>query len=129
MSSRVVSRISKLVAAEIVFAIHFILVAIVALGWLIPGFFYAHLTLLVLTISSEILLGYCILTRIEFGIRRKLDPALVFDKSCMVHYIRKWRGLAPRPSSALKLSFFKKNAFFFILLGLGALSLAYRFLF
>jgi hypothetical protein len=127
MNNRPVSHISQLVLAEIIFAIHFVLVAIVAVGWLIPGFFYTHLTLLVLTLLSEIFLGYCMLTRLEFGIRKQLDPTLIFDKSCMVHYIRKWRGLAPRPVSTLKLTFFKKNSFFFILLGVGALSIVYRF--
>jgi hypothetical protein len=127
MSNYSVSRIFKLAAADLFFFIHFVLVVIVAVGWLLPILFYTHLSLLLLTLLSEIFLGYCILTRLEFGIRRKLDPMLSFDKSCMVHYIRKWRGLAPRPPSTLKLSFFKKNSFLFILLALGLLSLANRF--
>lgn len=127
MNNRPVWRFSGLVAAEIIFIIHFVLVCLVAFGWLIPGFFYTHLALLILTLLSEMSLGYCILTRLEFGIRRKLDPTLLFDKSCMVHYIHKWRGLAPRPAPTVKLPFFKKNSFLFILLGLGIVSAIYRF--
>lgn len=123
-------KLSYKVAAEIVFSVHFLLVATVSLGWLIPGMFYIHLALLLATLLSEIFLGYCVLTRLEFGLRRKLDPTLVFDKSCMIHYLRKWRGLAPRPTTSLTapLSFFKKHTFLFILLTLALLSLGNRFL-
>lgn len=113
--------------ADFVFLTHLTLVCIVAVGWLIPGFFYVHLTLLIATFLSEIFLGYCPLTTLEFGIRKKLDPSLLFDKSCMVHYIRKWRGLGPRPVASNNTSFFKKNKFLFILLALGLLSFVYRF--
>lgn len=115
------------IAADFVFLLHLILVCIVAVGWLIPGFFYVHLILLLATFLSEIFLGFCPLTTLEFGIRKKLDPSLLFDKSCMVHYLRKWRGLGPRPLVSNKSSFFKKNSFIFILLILGILSFAYRF--
>ncbi len=98
--------------ADFVFLVHFALVVIVALGWLFPALFYIHLILIILTVFSEIFLGYCLLTRMEFGLRKKIDPTLSFDRSCIVHYLRKWRGLAPRPASTAKMSFFKKTAFF-----------------
>ena len=113
--------------ADFVFLVHLILVCIVAVGWLVPGLFYVHLAILLATFLSEIFLGYCPLTTLEFGIRKKLDPSLLFDKSCMVHYLRKWKGLGPRPIVTTKVSFFKKNSFLFILLALGLLSFVYRF--
>lgn len=113
--------------ANFVFIIHLVLVCLVTFGWLIPGFFYFHLILLLATLFSEIFLGYCPLTRWEFGIRKKLDPTLSFDKSCIVHYIRKWQGLGPRPVGDTKKSFFKKNSFIFVLLVIEASSIVYNF--
>lgn len=113
--------------ANFIFLVHLILVCIVTVGWLIPGFFYLHLSLLLATFLSEIFLGYCPLTRMEYAIRHKLDPTLLFDKSCMVHYLRKWRGLGPRPVPTAPPTFFKKNSFTFILIAIALLSLTYNF--
>jgi hypothetical protein len=121
-------RIFYRVSADFVFLIHFALVCVVSVGWLIPGFFYLHISLLLATFLSEIFLGYCPLTQAEFYLRRKLDPTLFFDKSCMIHYLRKWRGLGPRPAPATPPTFFKKNSFTFILLSIAILSAAYNFL-
>lgn len=121
-------KIIQKLTADFIFFVHLTLVCIVLVGWLIPVLFYTHLSLLLATLLSEIFLGYCLLTRLEFGIRRKLDPTLLFDKSCIVHYIRKWRGLGPRPVVTTKKSFLKKNSFLFILLALGILSLTFRLL-
>ena len=119
-------RLAYRLTAEFIFIIHLILVCIVAVGWLVPKLFYLHLTLLLATLFSEIFLGYCPLTRMEYTLRRKIDPTLLFDKSCMVHYIRKWRGLPPRPAVTQPISFFKKNSFLFILAALAILSFVYR---
>jgi hypothetical protein len=124
-----VMRISYRFTADFVFLVHLTLVCVVAVGWLIPQLFYLHLTLLLATLCSEIFLGYCILTRMEYAIRHKLDPMLLFDKSCIVHYLRKWRGLAPRPIIITKPTFFRKNSFLFILISLAVMSFGYNFLF
>jgi len=126
-NSSAVMRISYRLTANFVFLIHLILVCILVVGWLLPGLFYLHLTLLLATFLSEIFLGYYLLTHLEFGIRKKLDPTLLFDKSCIVHYIRKWRGLTPRPVATTSPSFLKKNGFIFILLALGILSFSFRY--
>jgi hypothetical protein len=115
------------VSADFVFFIHLLLIFTVAFGWLIPGLFYTHLTLVVLTLLSELLWGYCLLTRLEFGIRKKLNPALLFDTSCIIHYVRKWKGLAPRIISSDKKSFLKKNGFLITLIVIGAASFFYKF--
>jgi len=113
--------------ANFVFVLHFILVLVVVFGWLIPGdFFYVFLIFFSLTLISEILLGYCVLTKIEFDLRKKIDPDKKFDKSCIVHYIRSWRGLSPREPVINKNNFFQKNSFIFIMLGLLSVSLLWR---
>lgn len=121
MDKKFIMKLNSKITADFVFTIHLILVCIVALGWLIPGFFYVHITLLLATFLSEIFLGYCPLTTLEFGIRKKLDPSLLFDKSCIIHYLRKWRGLEPRVSTTKNISFLKRNSSLFILFMLGIL--------
>lgn len=113
--------------ADLVFLVHFGVVSIVAIGWVVPGFFTFYVSILVTVLLSEIFFGYCVLTKLEFGIRKKLDSSLIFDKSCIMHYILKWRGLAPRPISSTPASFFKRKSFSFILLLLGGVSSVFNF--
>ena len=56
--------------ANLIFTVHLVLVLIVSVGWLIPGFYYLFLGALVATFLSELFLGYCPLTFFEFGLRR-----------------------------------------------------------
>lgn len=113
--------------ANIIFVLHFLLIVIVSLGWLWNGFYFYHFGLLLATLASELFFGYCLLTRLEFGIRKKIDPNLLFDKSCIVHYIRKWRGLAPRPPVLASVSFWKKNSFLFIVCIIGSIGFVFNF--
>lgn len=114
-------------SADFVFVLHFVLVLIVVFGWLVPGrFFYVFLTFFALTLISEITFGYCVLTKIEFDLRRKIDPNQKFDKSCIAHYVRKWKGLPPREPFVGQKNFFQKNSFIFIMLGLLIISLLWR---
>lgn len=112
--------------ADIIFWVHLAVVLLVVLGWLWPKLFYPSIILLVATLLSEIFLGFCPLTRLEFGIRKKLDPNLTFDKSCISHYTRKWRGLPPREMREVMGSFFKRKSFLFVLLGLAAINITYN---
>ena len=112
--------------ADFVFWIHLGVVLLVVFGWLWPILFYPSIILLAATLLSEIFLGFCPLTRLEFGIRKKLDPRLSFDKSCISHYTRKWRGSPPREMREVVGSFFKRKSFLFVLLGLAAVNIAYN---
>ncbi|MFA7216583.1 MAG: DUF2784 family protein [Candidatus Paceibacterota bacterium] len=116
-----------LFSANLIFVVHFLLVLVVAFGWLIPGkFFYVFLTFFVLTFISEIAFGYCALTKIEFDLRRRIDPDKKFDKSCIAHYIRSWRGLPPRESFITQKTFLQNNSFIILMLGLLLVSLLWR---
>lgn len=112
--------------AGIIFSAHFVLVLIVAVGWLVPGLFYLHTALLAATIMSEILFGYCVLTRLEFGLRKKLNPDAVFDRSCIAHYTRKWRGLHPRPAIIGRPNLRQRWQFTAILVAIAAASFTYN---
>ncbi|HEY4480322.1 MAG TPA: DUF2784 family protein [Candidatus Paceibacterota bacterium] len=114
--------------ADLVFIVHLGLVLLVVFGWLIPALFYFFLGALVATFLSEIFLSYCFLSRMEFNLRKKIDPAKIYDKSCIVHYTRVLFGLPPRLASVTPVGFFKKNSFKFVLLTLFVVSISYRVL-
>lgn len=79
--------------------------------------FYLFLTLLIATALSEIIFGYCILTKWEFDLRRKLDQNKQFDTSCIFHYVRAIFGLPPRvPVNKDKAGFLKKYSSLLVLL-------------
>jgi hypothetical protein len=79
--------------------------------------FYLFLLLLVSTALSEIIFGYCILTKWEFDLRRKLDQNKQFDTSCIFHYVRAIFGLPPRaPVNKAEAGFFKKYSSLLVLL-------------
>ena len=48
---------------------------LVIVGWAIPGLVYVYLPLLLTSLVAERLLGYCVLTKWEFAIRKRLYPA------------------------------------------------------
>lgn len=103
--------------ANTIFIFHFALVLIVCLGWIFPSLFYIFITLLFATALSEIFLGYCILTKWEFDIRRKMQPTKQYDTSCIFHYSRVLIGLPPRiPVNKKESGFFKKYSSLLILL-------------
>ena len=112
--------------ARLVFALHFALVLVVSVGWLIPGLFYVYLFAFIATLYSELFLGYCPLTRLEFSLRKKVNPNLVFDKSCIVHYVRALFGLKPREAGTAPKTFFKKYSFIFVLSGIFAVSIIFK---
>lgn len=123
-------RFALLTAAGAVFAVHLAVVIIVSVGWLVPSLFYVYIALFAATLYAELFLEHCPLTRLEFGIRRRLDPTRVFDTSCIMHYGRAFFGKLPRPSAdpARKTTFLKAHSFVFVLSGVFVASLVYRFL-
>lgn len=112
--------------AGLIFVIHLAVVLIVSLGWLIPSLFYIFLILIITSIISESSLHYCFLSKLEFGIRKKIDPTRIYDKSCIIHYTRALFGLGPRIPPKQPQPFLKRNTFIFILLGIFVLGISYR---
>jgi hypothetical protein len=81
--------------ANSIFFFHFILVGIVAIGWLFPQLFYVYVTVLVLILSSWMLFGHCLFTKWEFDLRRKYNPKLSYDDATcddeyIMYYIQKF---------------------------------------
>src|SRR5574340_1079932 len=95
------SRIEIQILANIVFLIHLILVIIILFGWYFPSIKYIYLLSLVLTLISEAVFGYCVLTKWEFDLRKKLEPDLKYNYSFVSYYAYKYLGINP-PEKLIK---------------------------
>jgi hypothetical protein len=84
-------------AAETVFLSHALAVSIITLGWAIPALYPIHLVLLFGGGVLQMMLGHCFLSRWEFALRRKLDPAISYDSAYITHYMRVLFGDQIRP--------------------------------
>jgi len=79
--------------AEIIFLVHIAVVAILLFGWLVPGLWPFYFTLLVATLISDLYFGYCILSKWEFDLRKRIDPDLKYDYSFTSYYTYKLTNL------------------------------------
>ncbi len=72
--------------ADLLFAIHLLTVAIILFGWAIFSIRIMYLTVIFLTLVSEIYLSYCPLTKWEFDLRKKHNPNLNYDYAFLNYY-------------------------------------------
>ena len=83
------------ILANIVFLIHLVLVFVILFGWYFPKIKYVYLSSLVLTLLSELVLGYCTLTKWEFDLRKKLEPNLNYNYEFAAYYAYKFFNVNP----------------------------------
>lgn len=112
--------------ANLVFIVHFALVLILTVGWLVPGMYYFFLGVIVTVFLVDVTLGYCPLTLWEFNIRKKLNPAKIYDKTFTAHYLRALVGIKPKIEVIESKNFFKKHSFKFTLIGLFLLGTSFH---
>lgn len=72
--------------ANLVLLVHLILVFVILFGWYFPAIKYFYLASLILTLLSESFYGYCILTKWEFDLRKKVEPDLDYDYAFLSYY-------------------------------------------
>jgi hypothetical protein len=75
--------------ADIICLIHLLVVILVLFGWLILSLWYVYMLVLVGTLFSELWFTYCFLSKWEFDLRRKTNPALDYDYSYTSYYTYK----------------------------------------
>ena len=77
-------------AAEGIFLLHLCLVLLVVFfGWYIPALWPWYVAALVATLVSDLLFGYCILSKWEFDLRRKVNPDTDYDFAWATYYTYK----------------------------------------
>lgn len=72
--------------ADAIWILHLLVVVIALFGWTIPGIWLLYILVLASTLVSELVLSYCILSKWEFDLRKKVDPALKYDFSYTSYY-------------------------------------------
>lgn len=73
-----------------IFVFHILIVIIVLFGWLIPGFWYVYMGILVSTLLSDLVFGYCILSKWEFDMRKKINPRIDYDYTWATYYTHRY---------------------------------------
>ncbi len=109
----------KLLANGILF-IHCIVLAIVLFGWLVPKLWPFYMATLLGTLVFELALGYCVLSKWEFALRKKIDPQTDYDYSFSSFYTHKLT------QNHLSMKFFQVAATFFLVASLG-LNIYFKF--
>jgi Protein of Unknown function (DUF2784) len=79
-----------ILAADTLFVLHLILFLIVVFGWSIESIWGVYMTLLVLTLLSDIIFGYCLLSKWEFDLRKKIDPSIDYNFTWSTFYTHKF---------------------------------------
>ncbi|MBP6884720.1 MAG: DUF2784 family protein [Candidatus Pacebacteria bacterium] len=65
--------------ADILFVFHAVLFVLILAGFLFPALWYPYMAVLVLALASDILFGYCLLSKWEFELRRKWNPNIDYN--------------------------------------------------
>ena len=78
------------IIADIIFLAHFLVLVIALFGWLVPSLWYVYMTVLILTLLSDLAFGYCILSKWEFDLRKKINPELDYRYSWTTFYTYKY---------------------------------------
>src|SRR3989344_8629820 len=77
------------IGANLLFIFHFLVVVIISFGWLISSIWYVYMATLIITFFSEVILGYCFLSKWEFSLRKKINPEVNYDYSFTSFYTYK----------------------------------------
>ena len=72
--------------ADAIWLIHFLVVSLVLFGWLVPSFWYVYMVVLTGTLISELIWSYCILSKWEFDLRKRLNPSINYDFTYATYY-------------------------------------------
>lgn len=75
--------------ANLIFGLHVATVSVILFGWYFPSLYRIYLITLIATLISEIAFGYCIFTKWEFDLRKKIEPALSYDYTFVSYYVYK----------------------------------------
>ena len=76
--------------ANLIFIIHSLTILIIIFGWKLPEMWWLYMAKLIITLISELFLGYCFLSKFEFDLRKKINPNLNYDYSFSSYYTYKF---------------------------------------
>lgn len=77
------------ILADLIFIFHLLIVLVVLFGWTVPQIWFFYMSVLILSLTSGLILGYCFLSKWEFNIRKKINPQTTNGSSFITYYIYK----------------------------------------
>jgi hypothetical protein len=77
------------IIADFIWFIHLMIVIIVVFGGFFPKIFYVYVGILIVTLLSEIIWKYCILSKWEFDLRKKINPKINYEYEYASYYTYK----------------------------------------
>lgn len=114
-------KIFYLALANFIFLFHFILIFIALFGWTKDRLWWVYISVLILTLISDLTFGYCILSKWEFSLRKKIHPEIDYDYTWTTFYTYEITNFR------ISNSFYKKMAVFFLVTSL-VLSFYFKFM-
>ncbi|MFZ2072705.1 MAG: DUF2784 family protein [Minisyncoccia bacterium] len=78
-----------IITANLVFLFHCVVVFVILFGWCFGKLYIIYPMVLLITLIFESIFGYCILTEVEFKLRKKTEPDLDYDYSFLTYYMYK----------------------------------------
>jgi hypothetical protein len=73
-------------SADVIWITHFLVVFIALFGWLIPSIQALYLAVLIGTLISTLALGYCVLSKWEYDLRKAIEPDVQYDFTYASYY-------------------------------------------
>ena len=111
------------VAADAIFLVHAMIFVTVLFGWAVPDIRFLYMLLLVAVLLSDLFLGYCILSKWEFNLRKKFNPSINYNYSWTSYYTFRLYEKTQLPDA------FWKRASAFFLIGSLAINMYFRYFF
>jgi hypothetical protein len=78
--------------ADSICLLHLVIFLVAVFGWLVPSMWQVYLATIIVTVISDLIFGYCIISKWEFEIRKLIDPAIDYDYTWTTYYIRRITG-------------------------------------
>jgi hypothetical protein len=110
------------IVAELILGLHIFAVFLILFGWALPDMWWLYMSALVGTLVSDAIFGYCILSKWEFDLRKKYNPATDYDFSWTSYYTYKLTNVH------ISNRFYRIVAFTFLPLSI-VINLYFKFLF
>lgn len=84
--------------ANAIFVIHAIFFAYALFGWIFQEYLLLYIAILTVTLVHDLVLGYCILSKWEFDLRKKVRPEINYPYNFSSYYTDKLLGkyISPR---------------------------------
>lgn len=102
------------IVADGIFCLHCAVVVVITFGWLFENLWILYVATLVITLTSELSLGYCFLSKWEFDLRKRIHSDIDYDYSFSSYYTNKLTHHKFKLSS----EFIEKSGQFFLVASL-----------